>query len=245
MTSVEPWPLARSSASRYAVFVAHSDGATRNALEALILAEGWQPRIHADSQTLLAHLQWNAPACVILDTQCPMHALALQSLLADGSDLPVIFIADNPDARTIVRAMKAGAIELLTLPIDEALLREAIRHALQLSASRRIRAAQRRALLENYARLSPREREVMRFVVRGTLNKNIAIHLGITEITVKAHRGRVMRKMQAATLPDLVNMAAMLPGQRRADSFSTPAGLFTGRSSRLSSRSQHFIEDPS
>jgi FixJ family two-component response regulator len=196
------------------VFVVHGDGDTRMALDALIREANWQPQVFADAHTLLAQLQWSGPACVILDTRLPdADGLELQSLLADRSDLPVIFIADNPSARTIVRAMKAGAVELLTRPFDEHLLLEAIRHALQLSASRRTRKAERCAVLEKYERLSPREREVMRLVVRGELNKNIAADLGISEITVKVHRGQVMRKMQAGSLPHLVNMAAILRSQ--------------------------------
>jgi FixJ family two-component response regulator len=196
------------------VFVVHSDSATRMTLDALIRKANWQPQLFADAQTLLAQLHWNGPACVILDTRLPdADGLELQSVLADRSDLPVIFVADNPSARTIVRAMKAGAVELLTRPFDEHLLLEAIRHALQLSASRRTRNAERCAVLQKYERLSRREREVMRLVVRGELNKNIAADLGISEITVKVHRGQVMRKMHAGSLPDLVNMAAILRSQ--------------------------------
>jgi FixJ family two-component response regulator len=190
------------------VFVAHSD----RSLRTLIDGAGLQVRFYDDAETLLAQLHATGPACLVVDLQLPdIDGLQLQALLADRRDVPFIFIAENPSARTIVRAMKAGAVEVLTTPLDESLLLDAIRQALQLSETMRARDAGRRLLQQRYERLSRREREVMRCVVRGQMNKNIALDLGISEITVKVHRGQVMRKMQADSLADLVSMAMALP----------------------------------
>ena len=206
-----PRPMDSSSQSSLVVFVAHADRSVRVRLRTLIREASWHARLFEDVETLLSQLPAVGPACLIVDLQHPdIDGLQLQSLLADRREVPVIFIADNPSARTIVQAMKAGAVEVLTTPLDEDLLLDAIRQALQLSAKIRAREAERRGLLQRYERLSPREREVMRYVVRGHMNKNIAIELGISEITVKVHRGQVMRKMQADSLADLVNMATAL-----------------------------------
>jgi FixJ family two-component response regulator len=193
------------------VFVAHADRSLRSSLRRLIDAAGVQARFYDDAETLLAQMQVTGPACLIVDLQLPdIDGLQLQSLLADRRDIPVIFIAENPSARMIVRAMKAGAVEVLTTPLDEGLLIDAIRQALDLSETIGAREAERRLLQQRFERLSRREREVMQFVVRGQMNKNIALDLGISEITVKVHRGQVMRKMQADSLADLVNMAMAL-----------------------------------
>jgi FixJ family two-component response regulator len=194
------------------VFVAHADRALRATLQMQIGDAGWQSQLFGDAETLLSKLHAVGPACLIVDVQLPdINGLELQSLLADHRDVPIIFIGDNPSARTIVRAMKAGAVEVLTAPLDNALLIDAIRQALQLSSTMLAQEADRRLLQQKYGRLSHREREVMRYVVRGHLNKNIAMDLGISEITVKVHRGQVMRKMQADSLADLVSMAMALP----------------------------------
>lgn len=205
-------PMFRRSAKPLPiVFVAHADHSLCVMLQALIDAASWQAQLFGDAETLLSQLHAAGPACLILDMQLPdINGLELQSLLAHRRDIPVIFIADNPSARTIVRAMKAGAVEVLTTPLDESLLLDAARQALRLSSTMRAQAAERHVLHQRYERLSIREREVMRHVVRGHLNKNIAADLGISEITVKVHRGRVMRKMQADSLADLVNMATAL-----------------------------------
>jgi len=139
-----------------------------------------------------------------------VDGLELPSLLAERRDIPVIFLAHDPSARTVVRAMKAGAIEVLTTPLDAGLLLDAVGQALQLSSTLRAQESERRLLQQKYQQLTPREREVMKLVVRGYLNKNIATDLGISEITVKVHRGQAMRKMQADSLADLVNMAMAL-----------------------------------
>jgi FixJ family two-component response regulator len=207
------------------VFVAHADRFLRSNLRTLIDAAGLPARFYDDAEALLAQLHVDGPACLIVDLQLPdIDGLQLQSLLADRRDVPVIFIAENPSARTIVRAMKAGAVEVLTTPLDDGLLLDAIRQALQLSEVIGARESERRRLQQRYERLSRREREVMRCVVRGQMNKNIALDLGISEITVKVHRGQVMRKMQADSLADLVSMAMELSidaaGETRHDHHS-------------------------
>lgn len=193
------------------VFVAHTDRFLRARLRTMLDQEGLQARFYDDAETLLAQLHVAGPVCLIVDLQLPdIDGLQLQTLLADRRDVPLIFVADNPSVRTIVRAMKGGAVEVLTMPLDETLLLDAIRQALQLSETIRARDAELRQLEQRYERLSRREREVMRFVVRGQMNKNIATDMGISEITVKAHRGQVMRKMQADSLASLVSMAMEL-----------------------------------
>jgi FixJ family two-component response regulator len=215
------------------VFVAHADRSLHVTLQTLIGNAGWHAQLFGDAKTLLSLLHAAGPACLIVDMQLPdIDGLELQSLLADRRDIPVIFIADNPSARTVVRAMKAGAIEVLTTPVEEGLLIDAIRQALQLSRTMLAWNAERRLLQQKYQRLSRREREVMRHVVRGHLNKNIATDLGISEITVKVHRGQVMRKMQADSLADLVNMAMALrigaPAQPdTSESFAANAAIVT------------------
>ena len=209
------------------VFVAHADRSLRTRLRTVIDEAGLMARFHDDAESLLAQLHVTGPACLVVDLQLPdIDGLQLQSLLADRRDIPMIFIADNPSVRTIVRAMKGGAIEVLTTPLDEGLLLDAIRQALLLSETLRERESERRLFQQRFERLSRREREVMSCVVRGQLNKNIAFDLGISEITVKVHRGQVMRKMQADSLAELVNMAMALrlgaPARLHHDHHSLP-----------------------
>ena len=193
------------------IFIVHGDLSVRSSLERL--AAGAQCRVDScsDAVSFLCQLPITEPACVILGTDLPdIDGLQLQSLLGGRPDLPIIFVADRPSVRTVVQAMKAGAIEVLTTPIDESALLGAIHQALQRSAAVRARDEERRALQQKYAQLSRREREVMQLVIRGRLNKHIAAELGISEITVKTHRGKVMRKMQADSLPHLVNMSSQI-----------------------------------
>jgi FixJ family two-component response regulator len=188
------------------IFIVHGDLSVR--VELATLAAGAQCRVDSfsDAASFLRALPISEPACLILGTDLPdIDGLQLQSLLAGRAELPVVFVADRPSVRTVVQAMKAGAIEVLTTPIDESALLEAIRHGLQ-------RSAERLALQQKYRQLSRREREVMQLVIRGRLNKHIAAELGISEITVKTHRGKVMRKMQADSVPHLVNMSANIVG---------------------------------
>lgn len=203
--------IQRASRPAPTVFVAHADHSLRATLQTVIDDASWQARSFGDPKTLLSQLHAAGPACLVADLRLlDIDGLELQSMLAERRDIPAIFIADNPSARTVVRAMKAGAIEVLTTPLDAGLLLDALRQALQLSSTLRAQESERRLLQQKYQQLTRREREVMRLVVRGHLNKNIASDLGISEITVKVHRGQAMRKMQADSLADLVNMVMAL-----------------------------------
>lgn len=194
------------------VFVIDDDISVRESLELLILAAGWQPELYASPLEFLARPPAAGPYCLVLDVNLPdLNGLALQSHISkDRSDMPIIFITCYGDVPTSVRAMKAGAVEFLTKPFSSDALLEAIRAAIEASTIAVARDAEARGLKDDYATLSRREREVMALVVAGLLNKQVGFELGISEITVKAHRGQVMRKMKARSLPDLVNMAAKL-----------------------------------
>jgi FixJ family two-component response regulator len=193
------------------VFVINDDDSVRESLASLIRAAGWQPETFADARTFLRHPRVLVPSCVVLDAELPdMCGLDLQALFMDRPDMPVIFTAKRPVLRAAVLAMKAGAVEFLAEPLDEGLLLSAIRVAMLRSRAALVHEAEMSVLCDLYATLSNREREVMAHVIAGKLNKVIADDLAISEITVKAHRGKVMRKMEAASLPHLVNMAARL-----------------------------------
>jgi FixJ family two-component response regulator len=193
------------------VFVVDDDVSVRESLELLIRSAGWQPRIFASAQQFLCCPRVLEPSCLVLDVRLPdLNGLDLQKLVADRIDMPIIFITGYGDVPLTVRAMKAGAVEFLMKPfVDETLL-SAIRLALDRSQTALNLEAEIGILRGRYTVLSRREREVMALVVSGRLNKQVGAELGISEITVKAHRGRVMQKMQANSLADLVNMAARL-----------------------------------
>jgi len=194
------------------VFVVDDDVSVRESLELMIGTAGWEPAIFASAQEFLACPRALAPSCLILDVSLPdLNGLDLQKRIAtDRTDMPIIFITGYGDVPMSVRAMKAGAVEFLTKPFSDDVLLDAIRHALERSQAALGEELAMRTLRDDYASLSRREREVMALVVSGLLNKQVGAELGISEITVKAHRGSVMRKMRADSLPDLVTMAARL-----------------------------------
>ena len=193
------------------VFVVDDDISVRESLELLIQASGWQPETFASGQDFLARGRVAVPHCLVLDVTLPgLSGLDLQRRVAGRTEMPIIFISGHADIPMSVQAMKAGAIEFLTKPFDEKALLAAIERALERSRRALAHAAYMKALQDRYASLTPREREVMTLVATGLLNKQVGGELGISEITVKAHRGQVMRKMQADSLPALVHMAARL-----------------------------------
>jgi FixJ family two-component response regulator len=194
------------------VFVVDDDISVRESLELLIRSAGWRPETCASAQEFLARPRALAPSCLVLDVSLPgLNGLDLQGrVAAERPDMPIIFITGYGDVPMTVRAMKAGAVEFLTKPLKDDMLLTAIRHAIERSRAALDREAEIRALRECYGSLTPRERQVMDLVVSGRLNKQVGGELGISEITVKAHRGKVMQKMKADSLPDLVKMAARL-----------------------------------
>jgi len=194
------------------VFVVDDDVSVRESLESLIRVAGWQPQVFASAQEFLAHPRALFPSCLVLDVSLPdLNGLELQKRVAsDRSNMPIIFITGYGDVPMTVRAMKAGAVEFLTKPFSDDVLLNAIQNAIERSHTALGHETAIRGLKECYASLTPREREVMALVVTGRLNKQVGSELGISEITVKTHRGNVMRKMKADSLPDLVKMAARL-----------------------------------
>jgi FixJ family two-component response regulator len=194
------------------VFVVDDDISVRESVEALIKWQGWQPKIFESARDFLAHPRASVPSCLVLDVAMPgLNGLDLQkNIAAERPDMPIIFISGHGDVPMTVQAMKAGAVEFLTKPFSDDVLVSAIRSALERSRAAIEQGAELHALRARYDSLTPREREVMMLVVSGLLNKQVGLDLGISEITVKAHRGKVMEKMKAASFADLVNMAARL-----------------------------------
>lgn len=194
------------------VFVVDDDISVRESLELMIRYAGWSCETFASAAEFLAHPRVAAPSCLVLDVHLPdLSGLDLQQrVAADRLDMPIIFITGFGDVPMTVKAMKAGAVEFLTKPFNDDVLLNAIRNCLERSAVAMGREAELKELKSSYASLSRREREVMALVVTGHLNKQVAVELGISEITVKAHRGRVMRKMHADSLAQLVNIASRL-----------------------------------
>ena len=200
------------------VFVVDDDISVRESLEMLVRFEGWLPVTFASARDFLSHPRPVVPTCLVLDVNLPdLSGLDLQNHIADDrADMPIIFITGYGDVPMTVRAMKAGAVEFLTKPFSDEVLVNAIGGAIARSRDALDQQAAIRALQDDYATLSARERQVMALVVSGLLNKQVGGELGISEITVKAHRGRVMEKMRARSLADLVRMSARLGPARDA-----------------------------
>jgi FixJ family two-component response regulator len=194
------------------VFVVDDDVWVRESLETLIRDEGWQAETFASAQEFLDRPRVFTPSCLVLDISLPgLNGLELQKrVAAERTDLPIIFLTGHGDIPMSVGAMKAGAVEFLTKPFNDEVLLTAIRQALERSRLALAQGAEMQALRDRYASLTPRERDVMALVVSGLLNKQVAGELGITESTVKAHRGQVMQKMKANSVADLVRMTARL-----------------------------------
>ena len=193
------------------VFVVDDDVSVRESLELLIRNAGWQPELFESAQEFLVRPRALVPSCLVLDIALPgLNGLQLQERIADRADMPIIFITGAGDVPTTVQAMKAGAVEFLTKPFSDTVLLSAIQQAIDRSETALGVEAEIKSLHDRYAKLSRREREVLGLVVRGLLNKQVGFELGISEITVKAHRGQVMRKMEAGSLVDLVNIAGKL-----------------------------------
>jgi FixJ family two-component response regulator len=194
------------------VFVVDDDVSVRESLELLIRCQGWRPETFPSAQEFLDYPRALVPSCLVLDVSLPdLNGLDLQKHVAgERTDMPIIFITGHGDVPMTVQAMKAGAVEFLTKPFNDDVLLAAIRAALERSRVALSLETEMRVLRDRYASLSPRERQVMALVVSGLLNKQVGGELGISEITVKAHRGKVMQKMKADSLADLVKMATRL-----------------------------------
>ena len=193
------------------VFVVDDDAYVRESLETLIQDEGWRSETFATAQEFLDHPRPFTPSCLVLDFSLPgLNGLELQKRVAERTDMPIIFITGHGDVPMSVGAMKAGAVEFLTKPFNDKVLLTAIRQALERSRVTLAREGEMQELRDHYASLTPRERDVMKLVVSGLLNKQVAGELGIAESTVKAHRGQVMQKMKAKSVADLVKMTARL-----------------------------------
>ena len=190
------------------VFVVDDDDSVRRSLSRLIRSAGWRVETFPTAKSFLEYTPPNRPGCLVLDLQLPgVSGLELQrSLVEAGRDIPIVFITGHGDVPSSVRAMKGGAVDFLQKPFDDQVLLDCIARALGRSREQRVKRAERAVLQARFNTLTPREREVLMLVVAGKLNKQIAGDLGNAEKTVKIHRGRVMAKMQAGSVAELVRM---------------------------------------
>lgn len=201
-----------NAVTRPTVFVVDDDVSVRESLELLIKSAGWQPMLFDSAQAFLEAPVIPSPSCLVLDVNMPgLNGLDLQGMITGNrSMMPIIFVSGFGDVPMTVKALKGGALDFLTKPIDTMALLDAVRTALEKSEAMRRDDSDLLQLQARFEALTKREREVMARVVKGLLNKQVAYELDISEVTVKAHRGQVMRKMCARTLPDLVNIASRL-----------------------------------